>query len=128
MVLLCRKLSSEYLYSILIKIFSLRGLQVGNSIVRDVTFAEIALMFRDIISVIQQFTIMSMTVRNKIGQKLVPLCQCLVAVLPQFASIEWISGTLFLDIHHPCPLYHGIARCYCIELPLIVITKKLISK
>ena len=126
MVLLCRKLSSEYLYSILIKIFSLRGLQVGNSIVRDVTFAEIALMFRDIISVIQQFTIMSMTVRNKIGQKLVPLCQCLVAVLPQFASIEWISGTLFLDIHVHFTM--ELPRCYCIELPLIVITKKLISK
>ena len=28
-----------------------------------------------------------------------PLCQCLVAVLPQLASIEWIFGTLFLDIH-----------------------------
>jgi len=37
---------------------------LGNSIVRDVTFAQIALMFRDIISVVQQFTIMSMTVQG----------------------------------------------------------------
>ena len=41
-----------------------QNLQPGNSIVRDVTFAEIALMFRDIISVIQQFTIMYMTVQG----------------------------------------------------------------
>jgi len=45
-------------------IFFIIVLYMGNSIVRDVTFGRIALMICDVISVIQQFTVTSMTVQG----------------------------------------------------------------
>jgi len=50
--------------TVIVRYPSRRRTTMGNSIVRDVTFARIALMICDIISVIQQFTVMYMTVQG----------------------------------------------------------------